>query len=214
MGASAAIKQESSLDDFLSRKSLFFDNAKAQYFVSADSKQTGINIDCTWNQPLRSNIRIINGDKIFRPTETQIMIYKDSSNDSNSPSGILTFYEPINIGDPICDGPENLCVKLLADKETFEGICDILFKYKQQIGIKVEVKNIKEDIWDVTKEKRLEVTDFSVFTKKTSEKDADFISKADKTSEDFQEHYPTEFPQQAFAKILKHTLVKYLKKIF
>jgi hypothetical protein len=27
----------------------------------------------------------------------------------------------------------------------------------------------------VTKEKRLEVTDFSVFTKKTSEKDAEFI---------------------------------------
>ena len=166
MGASAAIKQESSLDDFLSRKSFFFDNAKAQYFVSADSKQTGINIDCIWNQPLRSNIRIINGDKIFRPTEPQILIYKDSSNDSNSPSGILTFNKPINVGDPICDGPENLCVKLLANKETFEGICDILFKYKQQIEIKVEVKNIKEDIWDVTKEKRLEVTDFSVFTKK------------------------------------------------
>ena len=214
MGASAAIKQESSLEDLLSRKSLFFDNARAQYFVSADSKRTGINIDCNWNQPLMQNIRIVNSDKIFRPTETQILIYKNISKDSNSPYGILTFYEPINIGDPICDGPENLCAELLADKETFEGICDILFKYKQQIGIKVEVKNIKEDIWDVTKEKRLEVTNFSVFTKKANEQDADSISKAENSCEDNQGHHLTEFSQQTFEKLVKQTVLKYIKKMF
>lgn len=174
MGVDAAIKQESSLDNFFPT-SLFFDNAKAQYFVSADSQQTGINIDCIWHQPLGQNIQIIKGDKIFRPTETQILIYKKTSNDPNSSKGILAFYEPIKIGDPICDGPENLSAQLLADKEIFDGICDILFKYKQQIGIKVGVKKIKNDIWDVAKEKALLVTDFSVFTKKTVEKEAIYL---------------------------------------
>ena len=209
MSSGVAIKQESALEDYIYRKEFFFDNATAQYFVSAESKQIGINIDCSWNQPLRQNIRIVDRDKIYSPTETQILIYKNIDKEINTHFGILLFYEGMNVGDPICDSPESLSAQLFAGSEVFEGICDIIFKYKQQVGIKIEAKNIKEDIWDVTKEKRLVVTGFSVFSKKTNGKDPNVALKAENNYEGNQEHHLTEFSQQSLEKVFK-----YLKKLF
>jgi len=214
MGATASIKQESSLDGFLSRKAFFFDNATAQYFVSAESKQIGISIDCSWNQPLMLNIRIVDGDKIYRPTDTQIFIRKKTSEDSNSACGILTFYKPINVGDPICDGPESLSAHLLAESEVFEGICNIIFKYKQQVGIKIEAKNIKEDIWDVTKEKSLVVADFSVFTKKTDDKDAEVLPKKENNIQDNQENSLPALSNQLFENLFLQKIRRLIKRIF
>jgi len=208
MNSGVAVKPGSALDAFLSRKAFFFDNAIARYFVSAESKQIGISIDCNWNQPLMQKIRIVDGEKVYKPTDAQILIYKKTDKDSNSHSGILTFCDSINVGDPICDGPESLSAQLMAESEVFEGICDIIFKYEQQVGIKIEAKDIKEDIWDVAKEKRLVVVDFSVFTKKTNEKAAEVHSKAENNYDNHEHHLP-EFSQQSLGKVFK-----YLKKLF
>ncbi len=167
MSSGGSNKKEGSLDDLLFSNPFLFDIAKAQYFVSTDSQQIGLNIDCIWNQPLMLNIKIVDGQKIYKPTQTAIMIYKNLGKELKTSCGIIAFYKPINVGDPICDAPETLGIELVAEKEAFEGICDILFKYKQQLKIKVEVKKIRENVWDVTKEKNLAVTKFSVFTEKT-----------------------------------------------
>jgi dihydroxyacetone kinase DhaKLM complex PTS-EIIA-like component DhaM len=66
----------------------------------------------------------------------------------------------------------------------------------------------KIDLWDVAKEKRLVVVDFSVFTKKTNEKAAEVHSKAENNYDNHEHHLP-EFSQQSLGKVFK-----YLKKLF
>jgi len=207
----AAVKKEIALEEWLSIKSLYFKNIEAEYFTMAESKQTGINIKCSLNQPLLQEIEFVKGNESYKPKTTQIVIYKVTGNEAKESLGIISFNEPISIGDSICDGPENLDARLVAENEVFEGICDIIFKYKQQVEIKIEAKNLKDRIWDIAKYKNLLVKDFCIFTKREIEEDVP--PKLEDHPDEKDHSQNTSHAQKTIEEIIKHNAVKYLRKI-